>query len=98
MPDLLRSLAAAITATTEKPGRVDTATRMAMDGDFRARSERIDLYRERECRTQARFSTPSSGPKPAPSEPDGQDAAYDPDHIQGSGFLPVREWSRQNAP
>jgi hypothetical protein len=36
----LRSLANAFLGRTGKPGRPDTATRMAMDADFRARGER----------------------------------------------------------
>jgi hypothetical protein len=45
MLDWLRTLAAAIVGKTEKPGRVDTATRMAMDADFRDSSEPVERIR-----------------------------------------------------
>ena len=41
MLSTLRSLANAILGRTGKPDRLDTATRMAMDADFRGRGEPI---------------------------------------------------------
>jgi hypothetical protein len=45
MLDWLRTLAAAIVGKTGKPGRVDTATRMAMDADFRDSGESVERIR-----------------------------------------------------